>query len=280
MRPALALLASRSGSSSQWLSRQARDPFVKARAQNAAHYRARSAFKLLQLNKQYKLFGPNKTDVVIDLGAAPGGWSQVVANALGVSGSVDTTEEIQRSSEETVKAILAESALGNWSNTRTSVPSDGQENKKTIIALDLLPITPLRGVRTVRQDFLNGGAALVASLLPTPDTKADVILSDIAPNMSGNKTRDTATGLEVCQAVYAFAASHLRASDHERDAGGGHLVLKYFANEATKAFYLEVLKPVFHHVYSAKPDASRSESSEHYFVCKSFRGDKKLIDRG
>ncbi|THH08277.1 hypothetical protein EW145_g2808 [Phellinidium pouzarii] len=277
MRPTFTLFASsaKSGSSKQWLARQARDPFVKARAQNAARYRARSAFKLLQLNDHYKLFGPNKTNVAIDLGAAPGGWSQVVADALGVS-EPEEPETIQRSNEDVVEAILAESALGTWSETQTSAPEEGTKNRKTIISLDVLPIKPLRGVRTVRQDFLDGGAELVASLLPTPDTKADLILSDIAPNMSGNKTHDSAAGLEICQAVYAFAAHHLKAADRERKTLGGHLVLKYFANESTKAFYLDVLKPVFHHIYTAKPDASRAESNEYYFVCKSFHGDKRI----
>ncbi|KAH8109060.1 23S ribosomal RNA methyltransferase [Phellopilus nigrolimitatus] len=283
MRPSSALF-SKSGSSKQWLSRHARDPYVKARAQSAGadthtQFRARSAYKLLQLNAQYNLFGREKTRVAIDLGAAPGGWSQVLANALGVSRPPPPPAlRAPGSSGDAVEAILAHAPESAWTAGLPETSPEGGEGKrggKTIIALDMLPIAPLRGVRTVRQDFLAGGAALVASLLPTADTKADLILSDIAPNMSGNKTRDTAAGLEICQAVYSFAARHLRAEEYEGDAKGGHLVLKHFANEATKAFRLDVLKPVFHKVHIVKPDASRSESREHYFVCKGFKGDER-----
>ena len=72
----------------------------------------------------------------------------------------------------------------------------------------------------MRQDFLEGGAELIATLLPTPETKADVILSDIAPNMSGNKTRDVAAGIEVCEAVYRFASQHLRVGENDGTDGG------------------------------------------------------------
>lgn len=82
MHRSLVLLSSKSksGSSKQWLARQARDPYVKSKS--SAGYRARSAFKLIELNTKYGLFDKEKTNVVVDLGAAPGGWSQVVSETL------------------------------------------------------------------------------------------------------------------------------------------------------------------------------------------------------
>ncbi|EJD00334.1 FtsJ-domain-containing protein [Fomitiporia mediterranea MF3/22] len=271
MRPSASLFA-KSSSSKQWLARQARDPYVKARAASASQYRARSAFKLLELDKKYNIIKRDKTKVVVDLGAAPGGWSQVVADILGVSRAQETVTE--RSIAEAVEGILTDRDVDAWSTTGESFSENSGElsGEKTIIALDLLPISPIRGVRTVRQDFLAGGDALIASLLPSPDTKADVILSDIAPNMTGNKTRDEAACLEVCEAVYRFAARYLRVGGSSASEGGS-LVLKHFANESTKAFYLDRLKPNFYHTYIVKPDASRDESSEYYFVSKGFKGD-------
>lgn len=220
MKPSSSFFA-KSGSSKQWLSRQARDPFVKARASSPANYRARSAFKLLEMDRKYKIFGP-RTKVVFDLGAAPGGWSQVASEALGLLNRerVSTSKE-HLTEEEEITAIISSSKDGNWGSGTIQRDSDLESKiAKTIIAIDLLPIVPILGVRTVRQDFLEGGAELIASLLPTPETKADVILSDIAPNMSGNKTRDVASGIEVCEAVYRFASQHLRVGENDGTDGG------------------------------------------------------------
>ena len=249
MRPSLVALT-KSASSKVWLARQARDPFVKARASPtgpkspampgrrgerrwpavgthaSTGYRARSAFKLLDLDRKFNILHPSKTNVVIDLGAAPGGWSQVAADALGLStsnsGEVDMKE---KSSAEQVQDLLDDSDEASWSSLDVASEDSSQKMGKTIIALDLLPIAPLRGVRTVRQDFLAPGTdKLLASVLPSPETKADVILSDIAPNMTGNKTRDVAAGLEVCEAVFNFVVRYLRRGAKEEKRDGGVLV--------------------------------------------------------
>ncbi|KAL5514002.1 hypothetical protein ACEPAG_2763 [Sanghuangporus baumii] len=277
MRPSLALF-SKSGSSKQWLARQARDPYVKARVSSPSHYRSRSAFKLKELDKHFNIIKRDKTGVVVDLGAAPGGWSQVAADILMLSKAKSPRIERPKN-EDAVEEIISETETGIWSAANVSpVPTEetGKEGEeKMIIALDLLPITPIRGVRTIQCNFLTKGEEAIKALLPTPETKVDVVLSDMAPNMSGNRIRDEAAGLEICEAVYRFAARHLRVGG-SMASDGGYLVLKHFANESTKAFYLNVLKRNFFHTYVVKPDASRGESSEYYFISKGFKGDPYL----
>ena len=248
MKPSLAALKS-SGSSKVWLSRQSRDPYVKQRAQqnklaDDLSYRSRSAFKLLQLDERFRLF---KKDVktVLDLGAAPGGWSQVAANKM--------------------------------------------KNVGHVVAVDLLPMDPIAGVSFLRQDFLAPDAAeRISSLLGTEDSKVDLILSDIAVNKSGNDTRDAAMSLEVCEAVMDAARTFLKRGDEVEDGGSlmyvlfiyfifslsdltGVRSLKYFVNHETDVFFKSVLRPSFVTSVRAKPDASRSESSEFYFVGKGFK---------
>lgn len=177
--------------------------------------------------------------VVIDLGAAPGGWSQVVASKFGIlprmyeSFTADVTvppyfdrkeKAIEGSTQDAVESDASEDT---WS--RPAVP-DGSKNSPTpsnpppvdatIIALDILPISPIRGVTTLRQDFLSPDAdGILSALLPQDRPKADVILSDIAVNMSGNPERDQASAVEVLYAVYHFAKKHLRREDGEQSGG-------------------------------------------------------------
>lgn len=246
MRPSLVVLT-KSASSKVWLARQARDPFIKARSSPSSSgklskspsptttvsYRARSAFKLLDLDRRYNILHPSRTDVVIDLGAAPGGWSQVVADALGLSdaGFGEEGKEKEKSSAEQVWDLLERREEASWSHSpsqdKSTICSNGR--RKTVIALDLLPIAPLRGVHTVRQDFLAPVThKLLASLIPPTASesqpKADVILSDIAPNVTGNRTRDETAGLEVCEAVFRFASQYLREGGREGKRDGGVLV--------------------------------------------------------
>ncbi|KAL5522001.1 hypothetical protein ACEPAF_1857 [Sanghuangporus sanghuang] len=269
MRPSLALF-SKSGSSKQWLARQARDPYVKARVSSSSQYRSRSAFKLKELDREFNIIKRHKTNVVVDLGAAPGGWSQVAADVLRLSTAKNPWIERPKNA---VEDIITETEAGTWSAANMPTEKTGkEEEEKIIIALDLLPISPIRGVRTVQCNFLAKGEEAIKALLPTPETKVDVVLSDMAPNISGNKTRDEAAGLEICEAVYRFAARHLKVGG-STPSDGGYLVLKHFANESTKKFYVNVLKPNFYRTYIVKPDASRGESSEYYFISKGFKGD-------
>ncbi|KAH9927595.1 ribosomal RNA large subunit methyltransferase J [Fomitopsis serialis] len=246
------LLSAKSASSKSWLARQSHDPYVKKRASNSLfNFRARSAFKLLELDEQWKFFKPDVRSVV-DLGAAPGGWSQVAASKLG------------------------------WMEDDMDEGSAGQEapshsGRGTIVAMDLLDMLPVPGVQTLKMDFLSPRAdAAIHALLKdeqNPEGKADIILSDMAANMTGNKTADIESGLDIANAVITFARKHLRTVESVGRRKAGVLVIKYFQHPLTNSFRLEELKPYFTDIHNSKPKASRGNSSEGYWVCMGFKGD-------
>ena len=191
--------------SAQWRKRQERDPYI--RAARAAGYRSRAAFKLLQIHQTDTLFHPGA--IVADLGAAPGGWTQIAA--------------------------------------QLSRP-DGK-----IVAADLLPVQPVPGAIIVQGDFLLPATqAAIAAALGGP---ADLVLSDLAPNLSGIPHADAARAAEIAQAVADFSREHLRA--------GGKLLMKSFASpEEIRA----ILRPNFSAPRVRHPKASRAESRERFFV--------------
>jgi 23S rRNA (uridine2552-2'-O)-methyltransferase len=197
---------SRSKSSQAWLERHVSDPYVH-RAQ-ALGYRSRSAFKLLEIDTRDRVFA--RGQVVVDLGAAPGGWSQVAAEKIGARGRV--------------------------------------------IALDVLEMPPLAGVTVVRADFTTraGLAALDGALAGAP---VDVVLSDMAPNLSGIAATDQARSLELCELAVEFALGRLKP--------GGTLLMKTFQGAGFPQLLARVRRE-FADVVSRKPDASRSRSSEMY----------------
>ena len=197
-------------SSKQWLRRHVTDPYVrKARAQG---YRSRAAFKLLEIDKKEKILKPGQT--VVDLGAAPGGWSQVAAE---------------------------------------KVKPDGR-----VIAIDLLPIAPISGVTVVQGDFR--GEALSRVLR---ESEADVVLSDVSPNLSGIGNVDQARALELAGAAIDFCSRALKAD--------GVFVVKAFHGEAFEELMAQ-LKSRFRKVKVVKPLASRGESAETYVVASGVRG--------
>lgn len=189
-------------SSKQWLRRHVTDPYVrKAREQG---FRSRAAFKLLELDAVEKMLKPGMT--VIDLGAAPGGWSQVAAKKVGPKG--------------------------------------------TVIAIDLLPIAPISGVKVVQGDF--------REKLPE-GVKADVVLSDLAPNLSGIANVDQARVLELSLGAIEICRKALKPD--------GVFVVKAFQGEAFEEVRSE-LKRAFRQVAVRKPPASRGESRETYAVAR------------
>ncbi|KAG5650702.1 hypothetical protein H0H81_011322 [Sphagnurus paluster] len=251
-RPTSTLFSkSKSSSSTAWLARQFRDPYVKQRLSDPRSYRSRSAFKLLEIDNQWDGF-LSKSDVraVVDLGAAPGGWSQVVAAKLGW----DETSPPQQETQPLVGAYGANTPElleehGTWSAPKRKAspkPRRGQKEhlesfdplniddvdagaagigRGTVVALDLLRMQPINGVHCLQADFLSPEAeTLIHGLLSVkgnPEGKVDIILSDMAANASGNDTRDTESSLEICEAVFAFARQHLRsAEDIGRRRGG------------------------------------------------------------
>src|SRR2546425_13149548 len=152
----------RSKSSSAWLKRHVTDPYVhRAKAQG---YRSRAAYKLLELLKRDGLVHPG--DIVVDLGAAAGGWAQALAERVGRSGRV--------------------------------------------IAVDLLEIAPIPGVTIVRGDFRE--ETVLRRLKDTVEgRKLDLVVSDMAPNLSGVRATDQARSIHLCELALEFARVHLKA---------------------------------------------------------------------
>ena len=191
-------------SNKQWLRRHVTDPYVrKAKAQG---YRSRAAFKLLEIDAKERILRPGYT--VVDLGAAPGGWSQVAAEKVRPGGRV--------------------------------------------IAIDLLPIAPISGV-TVLQGDLRAESLLQA----LAGAKADVVLSDVSPNLSGIGNVDQARALELSEAEIDFCSRVLKPE--------GVFLVKAFHGEAFQALIAR-LKSSFGKVKVVKPLASRGESAETYVV--------------
>ncbi len=224
-------------------------------------YRARSAFKLLEINEQMGSF-LDREDVnsVVDLGAAPGGWSQVVAAKLGWWGATDMVLEAVEQSFESYDSLASETEVDlkkrrpkkvkkGKARLRTSIEEEmdhydplnidhltlsSQRGRGVIIAVDLLPILPIPGVETLQADFLQDSTTeLIQKLLTSKDNphgKADVILSDVAANVSGNRTHDVQSSLEICEAVFQFAKWNLRSAESIGRKKGGVLLYVFFSS--------------------------------------------------
>ncbi len=205
-------------SNPEWIRRHLADPFVKAATKHG--YRARSAYKLAEIDDRDRLLKPGS--VVIDLGAAPGSWSQVVRERL--------------------------------TDRHGAV-------RGRIIALDVLPMDPLPDVTFIQGDFRETEveARLVAAL---GGERADVILSDMAPNLSGIASVDAARSGHLCELALAFAQAHLKP--------GGALLVKAFQGSGYSQF-VEALKKAFTNVVVRKPAASRDSSSETYLLARGLR---------
>lgn len=206
-------MANKSDSSRRWLKEHFTDPYVK-RAQQEG-YRSRAVYKLLELQERYHLFKPGMT--VIDLGAAPGGWSQLV-----------------------IKYVQA---------------------KGRIIALDLLPMDPIPGVQFIQGDF-SDDAVLQSLLQELSSAKPDWVISDIAPNMSGNESVDIPRSMYLAELALDFALKTLKPE-------GGFLI-KVFQGEGFDALLAEI-KRNFTKVVIRKPKASRDRSREVYILAKGLK---------
>jgi len=198
----------RTQSSHRWLREHFTDPYVK-KAQ-AMGMRSRAAFKLMELNERDKLFKPKMT--VIDLGAAPGGWSQVVQQYL--------------------------------------------EDRGSIIATDILPMDPLPNVQFIQGDFTERD--IYNALKTALNGKlADLVLSDMAPNTSGNKAIDQPRAMYLAELAYECTQSLLKPK--------GNFLVKTFQGEGFDE-YLKMLKNGFEKVFIRKPEASRARSREIYLL--------------
>lgn len=198
----------RSKSSHQWLREHHNDQYVKLAKKEGV--RSRAAFKLVELQKKYQIVRPG--DIAVDLGAAPGSWSQLVVDWVGEKGKV--------------------------------------------IALDLLPMDALVDVDFIQGDF-SEDAVLDILLEKLNGRYVDLVLSDMAPNMTGIKTVDQARSMYLSELVLDFCERYL--SDR------GSLLIKLFQGEGFDAFLLEARK-MFSKVSIHKPDASRDRSREVYLL--------------
>lgn len=204
----------RSKSSARWLQEHFDDPYVK-QAQKSG-YRSRASFKLLELNAKHGLFKPGLS--VIDLGAAPGGWSQVAAKLVGPAGRV--------------------------------------------IASDILPMEALAGVEFIQGDF-SEQPAFDAILNSLGDGGADLVISDMAPNISGVAATDQAQSTYLVELALDLARQVLSAD--------ATFVAKVFQGEGFEAIMADC-KQLFAKVQTRKPKASRPRSREVYLVADGFKG--------
>jgi 23S rRNA (uridine2552-2'-O)-methyltransferase len=205
----------RSKSSSAWLKRHVNDPYVhRARAHG---YRSRAAYKLIEIAKRDGLARPG--DDVVDLGAAPGGWAQALAERVGRSGH--------------------------------------------LIAVDLLEIAPIPGVTIIRGDFREE-AVLERLEEALGGEKFDLVVSDMAPNLSGVRATDQARSIHLCELALEFARVHLKPK--------GAFLVKVFQGAGYPEF-LTAMRGVFIAVASRKPGASRGDSKEMYLVGKGLKVD-------
>jgi 23S rRNA (uridine2552-2'-O)-methyltransferase len=199
-------------SSSRWKQRQARDPYV--RQAQAGGWRSRAVFKLEELDRKERLLAPGQ--VVVDLGAAPGAWSQYAVGRVGPRGRV--------------------------------------------VAVDLLEMMPLPQVSFIQGDFRDE-ATLEAIRQALAGAPVDLVLSDMAPNMSGMRAVDQPRSMYLAELALALAEEVLKP--------GGALVVKLFQGEGFQE-YVTAVRGRFQTVKLRKPAASRSGNRETYLVARNF----------
>lgn len=202
-----------SASSKRWLTEHFNDHYVqKAQKQGL---RSRAVFKLEEIQAKDQLIKPGMT--VVDLGAAPGGWSQLATELVGTQGQV--------------------------------------------IACDILPMDPIAGVDFLQGDFREE-KVLETLLNRIGDSSVDIILSDMAPNMSGNASVDQARSMYLCELALDMCRQVLGKN--------GAFAIKVFQGEGFDEYFKE-LKQTFTTIKTRKPDSSRARSREVYLVATGYK---------
>ncbi|CAD6942021.1 unnamed protein product [Tilletia caries] len=280
--------ASSGGSSSRYIARQQRDPYVKLRRQTASAkngddqaqaalpsiYASRAAYKLIQLDDIHGFLRGHSASsrqtprIIVDLGAAPGGWTQVA---------------VERSHAGAPAPDPATSA---------------RSRRAHVFALDILPMDAVAGATVIQGDFLDAQvqADLERSIIgdsPNPSTPGcgtddaeedlsdllldgsglvDVVLSDMMAPTTGNPISDTEASLELCRSAMLFAARNLRRP--QPTPAKTMFVCKFFGSPAADQFRRQVLERAFERVKVEKGriGASRKESREAFWVCQGYRG--------
>ena len=208
----------KSKSSKSWLKEHFDDEYVRRSQQDG--YRSRAIYKLIEIDQKDRLLKPGMS--IIDLGAAPGGWSEYCVKKLGKKGSV--------------------------------------------IALDILPMEPIEGVTIIEGDFREESVfdelMAVMNSAATANNRADLVISDMAPNISGMGSVDMPRAYYLCELALELARQVLNP--------GGGLLVKLFQGEGFEAYNKE-LKASFSKVVMRKPKASRARSREMYALATGFK---------
>ena len=194
----------RTRTSKSWMSEHISDSFVKQAQKDG--YRSRAAYKLIEIDEKYNLFKENM--IIVDLGSAPGSWSQLAANKIGMKGKV--------------------------------------------IALDLLEMQPVKKVEFIQGDFRDN-KILIEIEKKLNNLEVDLVISDMAPNISGIKVVDQSAAIYLNELALDFSCNWLKPN--------GHLLVKSFIGADFDSF-VDSVKPFFKKVIRVKPSSSRSRSSE------------------
>ncbi|MCW8852776.1 MAG: 23S rRNA (uridine(2552)-2'-O)-methyltransferase RlmE [Gammaproteobacteria bacterium] len=206
----------KSKSSKGWLKEHFDDEYVRRSQQDG--YRSRAIYKLIEIDKKDHLIKPGMT--IIDLGAAPGGWSEYCIKKLGKNG--------------------------------------------TVVALDILPMEPIDEVTIIEGDFRED-AVFEELMAVMNNERADLVISDMAPNISGMESVDMPRAYHLCELALDLARQVLKP--------GGGLLVKLFQGEGFEAYNKE-LKTSFSKVVMRKPKASRARSREIYALATGFLGNE------
>ncbi|MBN6774555.1 MULTISPECIES: 23S rRNA (uridine(2552)-2'-O)-methyltransferase RlmE [Pseudomonas] len=204
----------RSKTSLGWLKRHVNDPYVKQAQKDG--YRSRASYKLLEIQEKYKLIRPGMS--VVDLGAAPGGWSQVTSRLIGGQGR--------------------------------------------LIASDILEMDSIPDVTFIHGDFTED-SVLGRILEAVGNSQVDLVISDMAPNMSGTPEVDMPKAMFLCELALDLAERILKP--------GGNFVIKIFQGEGFDV-YLKDARRKFDKIQMIKPDSSRGSSREQYMLAWGYRG--------
>ena len=199
---------SKANNSKNWIKGHVKDPFV-IQAQKDG-YRSRAAYKLIEIDKKYKIIKSGIT--AVDLGAAPGGWSQVLTKKIGLKGKV--------------------------------------------IGIDLLEVAPIKGIDFIQGDFMQ--EEILNEMVDKLENKpVDLVISDMAPNISGIKMVDQQKAIYLNELAFDFASKHLKQN--------GCFLVKSFVGKDFEEFVKD-LRSCFKKVYKIKPDSSRSRSAEIFLL--------------
>ncbi|MEJ6766038.1 MAG: RlmE family RNA methyltransferase [Methylophilales bacterium] len=205
---------SKANNSKNWIKGHVKDPFV-IQAQKDG-YRSRAAYKLIEIDNKYKIIKPGIA--AADLGAAPGGWSQVLSKRIGLNGKV--------------------------------------------VAIDLLEVSPINGIDFIQGDF-EQEEILKEMLDKLKNKPLDLVISDMAPNISGIKMVDQQRAINLNELALDFAKKHLKQN--------GFFLVKTFVGSDFEE-YVKDLRSYFKKVFKIKPDSSRSRSSEIFLLGHEFCG--------